>query len=174
MDAARAIEDAGEGQFITADSFDDIASQVKQLGLNLEDLVDIVNDSVSIGLESNSSVLWNGSDFDTPAQQVAFNGALQASTILIYVILDVRVCFLFLYLIAHMSSIQNFEVTPDPSSFLGSEIDLFIDVDANDTTSLNGTFDDMWTDIAERALTTEAIPALWFYGSAVRMHSSQL
>lgn len=79
----------GEGQNITADYFDDIAAQIKQLGINLEDLVDVVNGGVLMGLESNSDVLLNDPDFDTPAQQVAYNAALQASAVLISVILDV-------------------------------------------------------------------------------------
>lgn len=79
----------GEGQNITADYFDNIAAQIKQLGLNLDDLVDVVNSGVSMGLDSDSDVLPSDPDFNTPAQQVAYNAALQASAVLISVILNV-------------------------------------------------------------------------------------
>lgn len=73
-----------------------------------------------------------------------------------------------------MSSIKNFELTPDSNTVLGSGLSLFLDVDSNDTTHLQEYFFDAWYDIAEGAFTAEAIPALWFYGSAVSSYSHPL
>lgn len=83
--------DAGDGQFITTDAFD-TADQIGALGLDLDDLVDIVNNGVQLGRGSNASVVdsEDSDDFGTPALQVAHNAALQASAVLISVILDVR------------------------------------------------------------------------------------
>ena len=44
-------------------------------------------------------------------------------------------------------------------------LELILDADANDTSFV---FEDTWADIAAEAFTTNAIPSLWFYGSAVR------
>lgn len=142
--------------------------------MNLDDLVTIVNNGVIIGLTSNASVVDqdDADGFGTPALQVAHNAALQASAVLISVILDVRSRLsVSVYHHSHtVSYTQNFELTPDPNTQLGSELNVFLDIDANDTTSLSDTFDNVWYDIAERAFTNEAIPALWFYGSAVSVH----
>lgn len=73
-----------------------------------------------------------------------------------------------------MSSTQNFELTPDSNTVLGSNLALFLDVDSNDTIHLQESFSDAWYNIAEGAFTAEAIPALWFYGSAVSAYSHPL
>lgn len=56
----------------------------------------------------------------------------------------------------------------------GSELEVFLNAYPNDTASLPNTFDNVWYSIATDAFTSEAFPALWFYGSAVSMHSSRL
>ena len=91
-EAETAITNAGDGQFVSTDDFS-IGDQVKAIGIDISNLVDVINNGVAVGLLSNSSVvIQDDADlFGTPALQVALNAALQGSASLISIVLDVRI-----------------------------------------------------------------------------------
>ena len=91
-EAETAITNAGDGQFVSTDDFS-IGDQVKAIGIDISNLVDVINNGVAVGLLSNSSVVIpdDADLFGTPALQVALNAALQGSASLISIVLDVRI-----------------------------------------------------------------------------------
>ena len=90
--AETAIINAGDGQFVSTDDFD-IGDKVKAIGIDISNLVDGINNGVSVGRLSDSSVVVpdDADSFGTPALQVAYNAALQGSASLISIVLDVRI-----------------------------------------------------------------------------------
>ena len=139
---------------------------MRKLGLDVGDFVQLVNNGIAVGRETNQSEL---NPYDIPALnttvvQVATHAAFQGGAAIIEAIFEVRICASVLRYRPDTDSSQNFDDPQDTNGALGSLIEYLSNATINRT---DIPFDEIYNDVVGFAYASNALPTLWFFGSGV-------
>ena len=140
---------------------------MKKLGLDIGDFVQLINNGIAIGHETNQSELnpfdsYYIPELNTTVIQVASHAAFQGGASIIAAIFEVRVCASIFW--SDTDSAQNFDEPQDTSEVIGSLIEYLSNTAINRT---DFPYSGIYGDILALAYAYNATPTLWFFGSGV-------